>query len=355
VATRLVSSVLVGRATELAAIDEARARAAAGEPAVVLLAGEAGIGKTRLAAEAAGHAEAAGSLVLRGACVELGGEGLPFAPIVDALRALVQSVGPERLDSLLGPSRADLARLLPQLDPVGQAQPLESGTTARLFDSILGLVGRLAAEQPLVLLIEDLHWADRSTLDLLAFLVRALRDERVLVLLTYRSDELHRRHPLRPLLAELDRLRRVQRCELRRFDRTDVAAQLAGILGERPNETLVERVFARSDGNAFLVEEVLDLARDGGADVLPESLRDVLLARTDRLSDATRHVLQVAAVGGRRVPHALLGAVAGLPDGELDAALREAVERHVMEVDGDGYAFRHALLRDAIYDDLLPG
>src|SRR5262249_6295668 len=139
---------------------------------------------------------------------------------------------------------------------------------------------------------EDLHWADRSTLDLVAFLVRALRGERVLVLLTYRSDELHRRHPLRPLLAELDRLRRVERCELRRFDRAGVAALLAGILGERPSEALVERVFARSEGNTFLVEEVLDLARDGDADVLPESLRDVLLARTDRLGDGARHVLQ---------------------------------------------------------------
>jgi DNA-binding CsgD family transcriptional regulator/tetratricopeptide (TPR) repeat protein len=352
---RLVSSVLVDRGAELAALDAALARAASGEPAVALLAGEAGIGKTRLAGEAAARAEAAGALVLRGACVELGGEGLPFAPIVDALRALVQSVESERLDPLLGPSRADLARLLPQLDPVGPAQPLESGTTARLFDSLLGLVGRLAAEQPLVLLIEDLHWADRSTLDLLAFLVRALRDERVLVILTYRSDELHRRHPLRPLLAELDRQRRVERCELRRFDRAGVAAQLAGILGERPGDALVERVFVRSEGNAFLVEELVDLARDGGGDVLPESLRDVLLARTDRLSDAARHVLQVGAVGGRRVQHALLKAVADLPDGELDAALREAVEHHVLEVDGDAYAFRHALLRDAIDDDLLPG
>src|SRR5262249_20881310 len=182
-------------------------RARAGEPAVVLVAGEAGIGKTRLAADGAARAQASGALVLRGACVQLGGEGLPFAPVVDALRALARVTPPEAVPALLGPARSDLARLLPELGPGGAATGLEPGTTSRLFDSVLGLVGRVAAQQPLVLLIEDLHWADRSTLDLLAFLVRALGSERVLTIMTFRSDELHRRHPLRPLLVELDRLR----------------------------------------------------------------------------------------------------------------------------------------------------
>jgi hypothetical protein len=208
--------VLVGRAVELHAIDEAYARALHGQPAVVLLAGEAGIGKTRLAAEGAARAEAAGARVLRGGCVQLGGDGLPFAPVVDALRTLVRETPADELERLLGSARPDVARLLPDLEATGAPGPLEPGSTARLFDAVLGLVGRLAAQRPLLLVIEDLHWADRSTLDLLAFLVRALRSERVLTILTYRSDELHRRHPLRPLLVELDRLGSVERCELRR-------------------------------------------------------------------------------------------------------------------------------------------
>src|SRR5262249_50764445 len=200
---------------------------------------------------------------------------------------------------------------------------------------------------------EDLHWADRSTLDLLAFLVRALGSEPVLTILTFRSDELHRRHPLRPLLVELDRLRTVERCDLGRFDRAGVAEQLAAILGERPAEALVDRVYERSEGNAFLVEEVLDLMRDGEADALPPSLRDVLLARTDRLSEGARRVLEGTAVGGRRVPHALLSAGASLSGADLYAAPRDAAEHP--RARGDRRASRHTLLRDAIYDDMLPG
>ena len=352
---RLVAPVVVGRAAELGAIDAAFARAAAEEPAVVLLAGEAGIGKTRLAAEGAARAEASGALVLRGSCVQLGRDGLPFAPVVDALRTLVRDTPADELGALLGPSRADIARLLPEAGPPGSADAAEPGTASRLFEALLGLFGRLAATRPLVLVIEDVHWADRATLDLLEFLVRSLRHERVLSIVTYRSDELHRGHPLRVLLAELDRLRNVERLELGRFDRERVSEQLAAILGERPADALVDRVFERSEGNAFLVEEVLDLVRGGEEDALPRSLRNVLLARTDRLSDPARQVLQVTAVGGRRVPHALLSEVAGLSDAELYAALREAVEHQVLEIDGDAYAFRHTMLRDAISDDMLPG
>ena len=207
----------------------------------------------------------------------------------------------------------------------------------------------MAAQRPLMLVVEDLHWADRSTLDLVAFLLRTPPAGPVLLAVTYRSDELHRRHPLRPLLASLERVRAVERIELRPFDRPQVAAQLEGILGEPPDREMADRVFERSEGNAFLVEEMLGIVQ-AGADVdhLPPSLRDVLLARTETLPDAVQRTLRLAAVAGRRVSGRLLAAVAEVPEGDLLSALREAVEHNVLVVDESGYAFRHSLVRDAV-------
>src|SRR4051794_29079422 len=197
----VVSPVLVGRRAELEVLARAAERAMAGDPAIVFVGGEAGVGKTRLVDEASGRAEEMGLRVVTGACVELGGEGLPFAPLVDILRALVRSMPEEELDEWLGPARRELARLLPELDPTAPAGAAGDGSEAsRLFELVLGVIGRLAAGQPVMLIVEDLHWADRSTVDLIAFLARTLRGVQVLVVCTYRSDEIHRRHPLRPLL-----------------------------------------------------------------------------------------------------------------------------------------------------------
>ena len=352
----MVSPVLVGRREELARLEASFGRAAAGEPSVVLLVGEAGVGKTRLVDELTARATAAGARVLAGGCVQLGGEGLPFVPIVDALRHLVRTTPPDELDVLLGPARRDLARLLPELDPAAAGSAsADPGATSRLFELLLGLVGRLAAAQPLVLVVEDVHWADRSTLDLLAFLARVLRADRVLVLATYRAEDVDRRHPLRGLLAELERQRNVDRVELARFDRQEVVQQLREILGEPPAADVVDDVVRRSEGNAFLVEELL-AARETAGGRLSPALRDVLLTRVEALSPATQQVLQAASATGRRVGHRLLGEVAGLPPGELGDALREAVAHHVLVVEGDdgGYAFRHALVAEAVYDDILP-
>jgi predicted ATPase len=261
----LVSPVLVGRRPELEALSAAFERAAAGDPAIVVVGGEAGVGKTRLVEEAAGQMAEDGARVLTGACVELGGEGLPFAPLVDALRALAHSTDPEELDAVLGPARGELARLLPELDPAGSAMTNGGGEVSRLFELVLGVLGRVAAQRSLVLVIEDLQWADRSTLELVAFLVRTLRAVPVVLLATYRSDELHRGHPLRPLLASLERVRTVQRLELAPFTREEVAGQLEAILGEPGAPAVVDRVFERSEGNAFLVEEMLGIVQAGAA------------------------------------------------------------------------------------------
>ena len=355
----VVSPVLIGRRQELAALSALVRRAQDGEPAVALVGGEAGVGKTRLVSELAGMAAEAGFWVLTGQCIELGGEGLPLAPLVEALRALTRMIPASQLDELLGTAAPGLARILPELASGRDAVAADDSPQAgQLLELVLGLLGRLSAVRPVTFVIEDLHWADQATLDLAAFLVRSLRAVRVLLVLTYRSDELHRRHPLRPLLSGWDRLRSIDHIELSRFDRDEVAAQLTAILGGEPVLTVTEEVFDRSGGNAYLVEEIAGVVRDGGdPGELPPSLRDVLLTRLDALSPAAQRLVRTASVAGRMVPDRLLAAVAEMGEAELFAALREAVEHHLLLVDhtGHGYAFRHALTRDAVYDDMLPG
>src|SRR3954468_11835849 len=354
-----VSPVLVGREAELAALMAAFGAAATAEPGVVLVGGEAGVGKTRLVEEAADRVRLAGARVLSGGGVELGGEGLPFMPLADALRSLMRDTPPEELDAFVGPARFELARLVPELDPHAALSPTPAGEsrTARLLELALGVLQRLAADRPLMFVVEDLHWADRSTLDLVTLLVRALRGVRVLVVVSFRSDEIHRGHPLRPLVTGWERVRSVRRIELQRFTAEEVAGQLEAILGAPAPRDLVELVYDRSEGNAFLVEEILGAVQTGAdPDELPFSLRDVLLARAERLTPSTQSLLRVAAAGGRSVPDRVLAAVAGLDERSLDEALREAIEHRLLVVDeaGHGYVFRHTLTRDAIYGDTLP-
>jgi DNA-binding CsgD family transcriptional regulator len=354
----VVSPVFIGRRAEMASLDALLRRVEGGEPAVALIGGEAGVGKSRLTGELAALGSAAGFLVLTGQCIELGAEGLPLAPLVDALRALARVTPAGELSELLGPAGSGLARLLPELGhgtALGAADGLQAG---QLLELVLALLGRLSTVRPVMFVIEDLHWADPSTLDLAAFLVRALRGVPVLLVITHRSDELHRRHPLRPLLSSWERVRAVHHVELRRFGRGDVAAQLAAILGAEPSPVVAAEVFDRSGGNAYLVEEIAGVVRDGGdPGDLPPSLRDVLLSRVDAVSPAAQRLLRIASVAGQVVPDRLLAQVAGMGEAELFAALREAVENHLLLVDqtGHSYAFRHALTRDAVYDDVLPG
>jgi predicted ATPase len=357
VAQRVSSPALVGRAAEAARLGAAFERAAAGQTTVVVVAGEAGVGKTRLVAELADRVRRQGALALAGGCLDVGDGVVAYAPVVEALRPLPGLLAPEELERVLGGARAELARLVPELAAPGTTPPDGPGAGAtvpgRLFELLLGVLHHLAERGPVLLVVEDLHWADRSTRDLLGFLVRNLRGPVALVP-TYRSDELHRRHPLRPFLAELERGGRVERLELGRLDRRELAELLGGILGEPADPGLVEEILARSEGNPFFAEELL-AARREGVD-LPEALRDLLLARVQVLSAATQRGLQVAAVAGQRVDHELLAAVAGQPPERLVEPLREAIGRQVLVVEegGDGYRFRHALVQEAIYDDLLP-
>ena len=343
------SPTFVGRAEELAVLDAALGRAADADPAVVLVAGESGVGKSRLVAEFGDRARASGGRVLTGECIELVEGELPYAPIARILRALPE----EELAELAGAARPELGPLLAE-DP-GDARPDDQFAQARMFDLLLSLFGRLGERAPLVLVIEDLHWADRSTRDFLTFAVRALRQEKLVLVATYRSDELHRRHPLRALLAELERLERAERVELGRFSRLELVALLTGILEQTPDGSLADALYSRSEGNAVFAEELL--AAGGSDGRLPDTLRDALMVRVETLPEPSQELLRLAAAAGRSVTHRLLATVAGRGESELLVALREAVANHllVQGEPGDTYAFRHALMREAICDDLLPG
>ncbi|MFJ2635462.1 AAA family ATPase [Streptomyces sp. NPDC087422] len=359
VQTQSLSPEFIGRDAELAKLGAALAAAAAGEPQAVLIGGEAGVGKTRLTEEFVAAARAAGAVTAVGGCVEIGADGLPFAPISTALRALYRALGAELTAAAAG-QEAELARLLPELAESGGGlprDPHDEDGRVRLFELTARLLERLGADRTLVVVLEDLHWADRSTRELLAYLFRSLQRARVLIAGTYRADDIHRRHPLRPFLAETDRLRTVKRIELPRFSRAEVRRQLASILGAEPADAVVDEVFTRSDGNPFFVEELACSITRGCATGISESLRDLLLVRVEALSDDAQRVAKFVAEGGSTVEYRLLEAITGLDEDALLDALRTAVGANILlpSDSGEGYRFRHSLVREAVGDDLLPG
>ena len=330
---------LVGRDAELTALVAALDDARAGRSRLVLVSGEAGVGKTRLVEELVDQAEGS-VLPLVGACVDLGDDALPFAPFASALREPMRAAGVSGLVALAAGGSDD---------------------RRRLYEGVADLLESLSAEQPVVLVVEDLHWADRSTRELLTFLGRALRDAAVLIIATYRSDELHRSHPLRPFVAEL--ARSVERVDLVRLDLAAVTDLLTDLLGRPPSADEATRLYERSEGNPFFLEELTTCSLQGG---LPQSLRELLLVRVERLAPPTQQMLHIAGVIGVDVPHDLLAAVAsreGLDTATLTTALREAVDAAILvagrSADGGaaehGYSFRHSLLRESLHSDLLPG
>ncbi|WUW16261.1 AAA family ATPase [Streptomyces sp. NBC_01465] len=350
-----VSPVFVGRADELTTLNDALARAAAGEPQALLLGGEAGVGKTRLVEEFIAGACRGDAVVALGGCVEIGADGLPYAPFSTALRSLRRQL-PDELAAAAEGQEDELARLLPEMGETGSNSRNEDGT-ARLFELTVRLLERIAADRTVVLVLEDMHWADASTRHLLSYIFRTLRRGRIVVLATYRADDIHRRHPLRPLLAELDRLRTVRRIELSRFTRSEVQRQLTGILAAEPDPRLADDIFARSDGNAFFVEELAVCSSNDCVTGISDSLRDLLMVRVETLPENAQRVVRFVAEGGSTVEYPLLAAVARLPEDDLIEALRAAVGANILLAtpDGDGYRFRHSLVREAVSDDLLPG
>src|ERR1700761_1948685 len=369
---RGASPVLVGRAAEMAALEAALDAVGQGEPAAVLIGGEAGVGKTRLISEFTAAARGAGVRVLTGACLELGADGLPYSPFTAMLRDLVREAGPNEIASLLpagGRAARELARLLPELAPDAPAEAAaatvdgDAGSRgvmtagearAHLFEGFFTLLERLAEQRPLVLIIEDVHWADRSSRDLLAFLIgyqRAVGN--LLIIVTFRSDELHRTHPLRPLLAELARIDWVDRTELPPLTRGEAEELATVVLGGSPDRAVADAIYERAQGNPLFTEELL--AGGGECDAAPDTLADLLLQAVRRLPEDAQEVLRVASAGSGVTSDALLAQVTGHDASKLTAAIRPAVAANVLVTSGDGYSFRHALIQEAVHADLLPG
>jgi DNA-binding CsgD family transcriptional regulator/tetratricopeptide (TPR) repeat protein len=347
-ATRMTSARFVGRAGELAELEAALHDAAERGSSLLLVAGESGVGKSRLLDELTGRARALDALVLVGDCVDLGDGELPYAPLIGALRPLLRE-GHPALDGLPEPLRTALAAVLP-----GFGDRAAAASQSTVFEALLALLEGLAEEQVVLLAIEDLHWADSSTRNFLRFLSRTHCGEGIVVVCTYRSDELHRRHPLRPLLAELTRDPETQHVELPAFTREELAEQLESILAAAPDPGLLERIWHRSEGNPLFTEEILAAGLDGRGP-LPPTLSDALMLRVEQLSETAQNVLRWLSCQ-TSVDHELLAEVAGLDPDALMDALREATASNILVASAEGtYGFRHALLREVVHDDLLPG
>ena len=348
---------LVGREREVHSLTEALDRAGRGQPGAVLVAGDAGVGKTRLLGELTFRAAAGGATVLVGHCLDVGGVGLPYLPFTEALRPL--TAGSTASDGR--PADQPDAGPGPVLGLGLGAVPTPGGELSQLqlFDGVASMLAKsgLDGVGPALIVIEDLHWADQSTRDLFAFLVGRLREERLLIVGSYRTDDLHRRHPLRPLVAQLTRLPVVERLDVVPFDVAEMSRYLAALRGSPVDDVTVRRILDRSEGNAYYAQELLHAGSASNDNpLLPAPLADVLLTRLEQLSPTSQQVVRVASVGGRRVGHELLARASELDSSELEAAQREAITHQVLVAEeGERYAFRHALLAEAVYGDLLPG
>src|SRR5215468_888697 len=357
---RVSAGRIVGRDDELGRLLRLLDDAEAGRSVVALVSGDAGVGKSRLVAEATRLAASRGFTVLSGQCAELG-DSVPYLPLADALRGAAHSSAVR--DALS--SRPALSRLLPEGGEGPIADSDRSGLARQqMFGGVLGLLTELAAATPVLLVLEDLHWADASTRDLVTFLSRMLHRERVALIGTYRSDDLHRRHPLRPVVAELQRLPSVTTVDLAPLDPSALAEHLTAAAAGRIGATELNNIVARAEGNAYYAEELLAASIAGAAiggdqaerGTLPAGLAALLLSRVEQLSDAAQQVLRAAAVAGRKADDELVRAASGLQAAEYEGAVREAVTHQLLVPDGtEGYVFRHALLREAVYADLLPG
>ncbi|WP_152365179.1 helix-turn-helix transcriptional regulator [Microlunatus speluncae] len=343
--------LMVGRAPQLAELHRTLDIAAAGNSRLVLIGGDAGGGKTTLVQAFGREAIDRPATVELGECLPL--EGLAYAPVSRLLRGLIDTYSAGRVLDWAGAARVGLSAVLPDLVPAPEATDT---MRLQLYEAVTQVIERASRDRPLILIIEDLHWADQPTRQLLNFVARALTDSPVMIIMTYRSDELTRRHPVRPFLAELARLPQLRRIDLPRLNRPETVELLTDLIGREPSSSMIDVITARSEGVPYFIEELARAAVDC-RDCLPDNLRDALSVRIQGLSEETQSLLRVLAVAGQRVDHDILEAVAGQETGaaDLDHRLREAIDAQVLRVDATGYVFGHALLQETVNEDILPG
>ena len=322
---RVESATFVGRAAELAALDDALEAAESGRTTTVLIGADAGVGKSRLLTRWNERAQSRRIRVVVGSCMDVGDSGPAFAPVVQAMRRLFRSLDAAGVETVLGEDRTALARLLPDLPASGDsiapgdlAVPIAQTV---LFQRMVDVLDRATAIMPLVLELEDLHWADPSTRAFLTFLVMSLDDARLLIVGTFRRDDLVRDHPLAATLRQLEKRPRVVRIDLPPFDRAEVREQLTAIVGHSPSEASLRAIYARSEGNALFAEELV--AVDNPGSDLPTTIGEALLARSAGLSEEAKAVLRVAAVAGRSTTYSVVARAGSLEDDRLANALRE--------------------------------
>ncbi len=360
----------VGRGADLDLLRACWRQSAEGARQLVLLAGDAGIGKTRLAAEFAAGARDEGAAVLYGRFDE---DALaPYQPVVEMLRGWAGGASLEPLRERIGPRGAELGLLLPEFGAPAHDQlavaslRLETDPARmRLFDAVVALLGEIGEGTPLVVVLDDLHWADRPTLQLIRHLVRAPAPHRVLFVGTYRETELPEEHPLRELAGDLRREGTLQRAELGGLDAREVSELVAALGGVMASSGFLEALTGETEGNPFFIEEVVRHLHESAGELLgalalsnagvPEGVREVTTRRLRRLSDPSRQAMAVASVVGREFDFDVLDNVAAVRGDELVAALEEGIEaRVVREVEGHigRYQFTHALVRATLYDNV---
>ena len=344
---------MIGRDVEFDILRAMLRRARAGKPSIAVVAGEAGVGKTRLVADLVTAASRSGWRAIQGACAELGAGVLPYAPFTGELMrqfALGDSLPAAQSPWL--PDSPDLRSLDGPARPAFAGEPGGVDRRHVLFERVVDTIAAACEQGPLLIVVEDAQWADRSTIDLLTYVFRRLPDKPLAAILTARTD--HSAGPgFDAYLVELGRLPAVDRIDLARLNRADVLDLSRAILGQEPDLDEFERVWTLSQGNPFYAEELLASPEHR----LPDSLRQLALARLARLGPAAQELVRAASVGGNVVSHTELEAVTALPDADMSAAIREALQARLLERNDttDSYTFRHALVGEAIRSDLVAG
>ena len=331
----------VGREQPLAAFASAVDAAQHSLPSALLIAGEAGIGKSSFVNEATRRT---GVELFVARCPPHGGDAIPLAALVDLVRQVRRRIPSDRIDTL--------TPLLTWLSPtVDRPVALDAG---RLFSSVLDLADALAADAGAVLAFEDLHWADTETWSLFEFLVRNAGDEKLLIVGTFRPDDLNRDLAKRRRLVELSRLPQVQRVALSGLGRDEVAEHVAVLTGRTPPAPLIDAVMARGEGNPFFTEQLV--AAHLADEDIPDLLSDLIAADLAEIDDDTRAVLAAIAVRSRGISHDLLSRLTDVAGPSLERAIRSALDQRLLVVDqrSEEYVFRHALIGEVVYHDLLP-